>query len=452
MSSNGCEIALYDSVFRGNTASSDGGAMLLVSESELTVIESTFQKNNATGGDGGAIACLGCTLFKVTNSTFEGNTAARGGALRLDTSQDSGGKFDVHSSTFQGNEALQGGGGVLYRVGPSAPRFDNTTLENLEKAASNNARYQQAKTGFASEAVTMSVKLNNTIMSGGTRLVVSNTKAITPPPVVILLDRYGSIVKDESQSLVISAASANSSIAPLLGELNKAIQPGSGEANFLDLTLRGSPFHENSHSIIFSAKIENGGSGALEVQINLTVQKCGEGQWLSRVSALTGYLCENCPQGKYGGDGSLDVKCTKCQHGLYQSDEGKVRCEPAQEGHYVNKLGASNELPCFKGTRSNLTNGSKICVDCQPGQFQSQEGKGGCDSAEAGFFVEGNGAKAPVPCSAGKHSANLIESTSCTKCRPGRYQDKEGNETFTLFSESHAVEGGVQRGHNALFA
>ena len=46
MSSTGCEIALDESVFRGNTASSDGGAMLLVSESELTVIESTFQKNH----------------------------------------------------------------------------------------------------------------------------------------------------------------------------------------------------------------------------------------------------------------------------------------------------------------------------------------------------------------------------------------------------------------------
>ena len=58
MSSNGCEIALYDSIFRGNTASSDGGAMLLVSESELTVIESTFQKNAATVGDGDTAASI----------------------------------------------------------------------------------------------------------------------------------------------------------------------------------------------------------------------------------------------------------------------------------------------------------------------------------------------------------------------------------------------------------
>ncbi len=100
------QLAVSNSTFLNNVATSRGGGIYNDSSATLTVTNCTFT-NNSTGGDGGGIVNLGQAT--VTHSTFSNNIAGwAGGALS------STGPLVVVDSTLFNNSANGGGGGGIY--------------------------------------------------------------------------------------------------------------------------------------------------------------------------------------------------------------------------------------------------------------------------------------------------------------------------------------------------
>lgn len=99
-------LTLVDDIFTNNSAYGAGGAVY--SNGQLTVIGCTFSSNQATNGRGGALAANGSLV--VEYSTFSGNTAGTGG---------NGGAISagvvttIASSTFAGNTTAGSGGAVF---------------------------------------------------------------------------------------------------------------------------------------------------------------------------------------------------------------------------------------------------------------------------------------------------------------------------------------------------
>src|SRR5690606_20474017 len=81
MTEGGVELGIYDSLFTGNVASGDGGAVYEHTE-EVRIVRSVFTDNTA-GGDGGAI--FAGIYFDTVGSTFSDNSAGgSGGAVYSD--------------------------------------------------------------------------------------------------------------------------------------------------------------------------------------------------------------------------------------------------------------------------------------------------------------------------------------------------------------------------------
>jgi hypothetical protein len=109
------EVAIFDSVFEGNSAELigpdvGGGAISLQGVLKATIVGSTFV--NGSGSNGGAIESLNSD-FDVYNSTFDGNVATGNGANSDDASQCSvvatNGQHQVGSGGNGGAVAIDGG-------------------------------------------------------------------------------------------------------------------------------------------------------------------------------------------------------------------------------------------------------------------------------------------------------------------------------------------------------
>ena len=115
------DITLIDSTFTQNSAEV-GGAMFGDSDSNVTIINSIFERNHATSLDshtecyGGALYCQnGCTMT-IQNSTFNSNSVVRnsgkdaffGGAIAVRQA-----KVEIRGCTFSNNSAA-GYGGVMH--------------------------------------------------------------------------------------------------------------------------------------------------------------------------------------------------------------------------------------------------------------------------------------------------------------------------------------------------
>ncbi|KAJ4463046.1 putative Serine/threonine-protein kinase CTR1 [Paratrimastix pyriformis] len=90
-------------LFAGNVALTQGGALVLVSGSQLAVEGSRFARNNAT--EGGAVYACNSSATTFTGSTFHRNAAEdEGGAIRC---RDNG-LTVVEGCLFEGNRAYEG--------------------------------------------------------------------------------------------------------------------------------------------------------------------------------------------------------------------------------------------------------------------------------------------------------------------------------------------------------
>lgn len=72
-----CNVTLKNLIFKNGFSESDGGAILLKTNSTLTLFNCTFLNNKVYNSNGGAIANYKNTTLNVFNSTFSKNTAIR---------------------------------------------------------------------------------------------------------------------------------------------------------------------------------------------------------------------------------------------------------------------------------------------------------------------------------------------------------------------------------------
>jgi predicted outer membrane repeat protein len=141
----------------GGSASDSGGA-IHATDSDLFVFTSLFEGNSATG-NGGAIFANGVSNLDVEFCTFANNFAnsGDGGAIAANTS----GQVIVVNSTLSGNRATgSGGGAVVSGSGPSS--FTNSTI--VLNRADSDGNFAGSGGGVASQSGPPAY--NNTIVAG----------------------------------------------------------------------------------------------------------------------------------------------------------------------------------------------------------------------------------------------------------------------------------------------
>ena len=348
-----CALEVEATDFVENEAVGNGGAMLLISESEIVITDSTFKANTATG-DGGAIACEKCTQFEVKNSAFDENTAARGGALFLDNPPASSG---IATTTFTNNRALKGGGGGIYRIGKTFPVFaDTISFSGNEALYGNND---------ATDPVVAVVQRDSNEL-------ISNTATITGI-VFKVMDRNNITVKDKVE-MVVRAVSKHDD-APLIEDEPKIVDPKTGAATFNNLILAGAP---GSYSIHFSTTV---GTVQLESDLTVVVADCVGGQELAPLpgggsqcrECQAGFIgdgkaCQPCPAGTFAPSGATN--CSKCVMGEVQRDGDQTLCFVCELGKYSLNPGSIYDGNNFREEPSPLA----TCQLCQEGASCQHKG------------------------------------------------------------------------------
>lgn len=138
---SGESLAITDSLFQGNEAELDGGAVYSTGFDDLSISGSDFEVNlagangagilfdsgsefdltdstlsgNSGGWEGGAVSILSSVRVEIESNDFEGNQAGYGAGIYVEYSEDT----YVQDNTFTDNEASGRGGGLrLYESGP----------------------------------------------------------------------------------------------------------------------------------------------------------------------------------------------------------------------------------------------------------------------------------------------------------------------------------------------
>ena len=145
-------VNVINSVFSGNSASANGGA--LSNYGTVTITDSTFSSNSSAGGAGGGGAILNSQVLTINGSTFSGNTAGgsgSGGAV-FNTSPTA----TITNSTFYGNSADFSGGAIITT---NALTITNSTI-------SGNSAYPGTGGGISIQGNI--TNLSNTIIANST--------------------------------------------------------------------------------------------------------------------------------------------------------------------------------------------------------------------------------------------------------------------------------------------
>jgi hypothetical protein len=159
---NNGTLIVSNSIFRGNTATMDGGGIQEGGPS--TTITNTEFDNNSSGATGGALFANGPTLT-VSSSTFSGNTSITGGgAIEVQTTGTAIAASAITNSTITGNSALSNastatGGGI------DAPASFTGTLALLQDTINGNFADTGGGISWAGTA-NSAVSVQNTIIAG----------------------------------------------------------------------------------------------------------------------------------------------------------------------------------------------------------------------------------------------------------------------------------------------
>ncbi|CAN5392064.1 hypothetical protein BH11PLA2_BH11PLA2_23420 [soil metagenome] len=158
-------VTITDCTFSSNSASGanrDGGAIHAGFSVNLTITGSTLTDNTAAG-DGGAVSITAAfSSLLVQNSSIYGNTASRsGGGLSL-TGDPGAGGLKIVNSTLSGNKSTQDGGGISWLGSGGTLTIQNSTI-TLNTASGGGGGGVSLVNVSAS-----TLSLESTIISGNT--------------------------------------------------------------------------------------------------------------------------------------------------------------------------------------------------------------------------------------------------------------------------------------------
>jgi len=149
-----------DTIATNQTTMGNGGGIDVSTGSNVTIQNTTLSGNTAAG-NGGGISDTGTGALDVESSTFVGNTAANGGGLE----DDSIAMLTVMNSTFdrnQANAASGQGGGIDTRV--HANMFNDTFTNNSSGTGGGGAVFES---GGGTTQLVSCLFLNNTSSADG---------------------------------------------------------------------------------------------------------------------------------------------------------------------------------------------------------------------------------------------------------------------------------------------
>ena len=154
-----------------------------------------------------------------------------------------------------------------------------------------------------------------------------------------------------------------------------------------------------------------------------------------------------CQVGTYQ-DQTGQTTCKSCKAGQYNTQNGRLSCEPCATGTYTDLIKQTScKSNCIAG--SYIKADQSACLPCPQGKFQNQEAKYSCIDCGPGKYNDQTGGKNENncrDCKNGKYNSltgQTLESSckddctagsyipsdksSCTTCPEGQYQD-ESNE------------------------
>eukprot|EP00948_MAST-09A_sp_MAST-9A-sp1_P004305 g4305.t1 len=135
---------------------------------------------------------------------------------------------------------------------------------------------------------------------------------------------------------------------------------------------------------------------------------CPAGKNSHQIGLNSSDACVPVPAGKYADADRNEIGCPP---GQYQDEEGQTFCKLCPAGYYNEKLGQSScTMPCAAGKYS--VEGARFCQTCPAGRFSQQIGLNSSDAC--------------IPVPRGKYASAAGNETNC---QPGQYQDEEG-QTF----------------------
>ena len=274
-------VSILQSVFQGNTADLDGGAVFSDSEYGVFVVaNSSFVGNTASGSDvgGGGISsgsadqqlCLG-SLFLGNNApssfgggwlvgpgvavfqsgvgnattvpcVFSGNTAVRGGGLAFlaDVSQAAANlslvpKFNLQNTNFTGNYASTSGGGLYLSGAPLTASGLQPAVApfNLTMSSCNFINNAATGTGAGAEIITgATVAMSNLLMTGNAATGSNARGGALNVENAVVLSMINSTFYNNSAIVGTGASSAVQFGTPQ----TLSFGPGNGGAVFLGAT------------------------------------------------------------------------------------------------------------------------------------------------------------------------------------------------------------------------
>ena len=213
-------------LFEGNTAYLNGGAVYLGSQVTANISGTEFKNNTATSeetdnkGHGGALSTISSTSLTISNTTFDGNSTLSGGALYvtetpvnigdntsfINNSANTAGAamFDTCSDIvisgeniiFEGNSSTSSTGGALY-FEKARPGEDKQILINGVTFTNNTGKTSGGAIYVHNSDITVrnSTFTENTVPTNGSAAYVSSNSSISIYDSVIQNNqaKYGAI-------------------------------------------------------------------------------------------------------------------------------------------------------------------------------------------------------------------------------------------------------------------
>ena len=133
---------------------------------------------------------------------------------------------------------------------------------------------------------------------------------------------------------------------------------------------------------------------------------------MSRNETARNSLCIECNLGTVNSDANVSTACEACIE----------NCTACVAGMMLNSTTNSTCIDCPKGKKR--TDEMETCEQCDPGQFQNEEGMSYCTTCVAGTTLNSTTNSTCIDCPKGKKRTDEME--TCEQCDPGQYQNEEG--------------------------
>ena len=139
-------------------------------------------------------------------------------------------------------------------------------------------------------------------------------------------------------------------------------------------------------------------------------QDCPPGTWNWFYQAENRVSCSGCGNGRFLNN---NKNCETCDQGTFNDQEIAESCKPCPEGTWNWYYQSNNRISCSGCGKGRYMVGNKLCSDCPPGEYSTQEIATTCTKVPPGYKYT-NIESDPKPCGEGFYSSG--SRTDCMAC------------------------------------